>query len=156
MRAREKTELSLEDVRRDALGQKLDAEHTANLLKSLARSGWVRELKAVSTLKGGRPARRWQVNPIIGTPTAETAETAQTYPHRGVSAVSAVSASQSVFASNGGEKVAAPDLTGPESPDDGLDIPASLRRAPPDRRPALGPIVDSLDDLEPPLGGNAA
>ena len=61
--ARQETRSPLEEVRRDALGQKLDAEQTAGLLEALARSGWVRELKAVSTPKGGRPARRWQVNP---------------------------------------------------------------------------------------------
>src|SRR5215470_9396859 len=49
IRARGKTEVSLEDVRRDALGQKLDAEQTAALLEALTRSGWVRELKTAST-----------------------------------------------------------------------------------------------------------
>jgi len=33
-------------------------------------------------------------------------------------------------------------------PDDGLELPASLRRVvPPHRRPALGPEGDSLDDM---------
>src|SRR5262245_64125182 len=64
IRARGKTEISLEDVRRDALGQKLDAEQTATLLETLARSGWVRELKTASTPRGGRPRQRWQVNPL--------------------------------------------------------------------------------------------
>src|SRR5262249_28631747 len=80
IRARCKTEVSLEDVRRDALGQKLDAEQTANLLDALGRAGWVRELKAVSTPRGGRPARRWQVNSLIRTPPAETAQTRPTQP----------------------------------------------------------------------------
>jgi len=102
IRARRKNEISLENVRRDALGQKLDAEQTAALLEMLARSGWVRELSAFSTPKGGRPLRRWQVNPQIGVPVAETAETAQTPLQPEVSAVSAVSASQSVFTANGG------------------------------------------------------
>jgi hypothetical protein len=139
IRARCKTEVSLEDVRRDALGQKLDAEQTATLLEGLARSGWVRELKVASTPRGGRPPRRWQVNPNLF-PTAETAETAQTRPPEGVSAVSAVSARQSSLASSKDEKASA---------DDGLYIPDFLppRAVPPDRRPALGPPGDSLDDL---------
>jgi Protein of unknown function (DUF3987) len=144
IRARGKTEVSLQDVRRDALGQKLDAEQTANLLDALGRVGWVRELEAVSTPRGGRPARRWQVNPIIGTPTAETAETAETPPSpssREVSAISAVSARQSLFATGA--------VNRPEhgDPADDLwpDLPESLDR----NRPALGPVGDSLDDLEP-------
>jgi hypothetical protein len=142
VRARGKTELSLEDVRRDALGQKLDAEHTASLLETLERSGWVRQLKAVSNPKGGRPVRRWQVNPIIRSPTAETAETAPTGLPEEVSAVSAVSARQSLFATdavNGG--------TNGGLADDHLW---------PDRnRPALGPAGDCLGDLESPFGGAA-
>jgi hypothetical protein len=60
----------------------------------------------------------------------------------------------------------------PTAPDDGLEVPGffkrsgiqmpgggrDLNRAPhqrPDRRPALGPVGDSLDDLEPPFGGSA-
>jgi hypothetical protein len=136
IRARGKTEVSLEDVRRDALGQKLDAEQTANLLDALGRAGWLRELEAASTPRGGRPARRRQVNPLIRTPTAETAETAQTHPHPQVSAVSAVSASQSVFpmcAANGGDAL---------DPADPGPMPSFLVRAPP-----LGPPGDSLDDI---------
>jgi Protein of unknown function (DUF3987) len=139
IRARGKTEVSLEDVRRDALGQKLDAEQTANLLDALGRAGWVRELDAASTPRGGRPARRWQVNPLLMSPPAETAETARTYPPKGVSAVSAVSARQSLFATSA--------VDGPEhgNPTDDLwpDLPQSLDR----NRPPLGPVGDSLDDL---------
>jgi Protein of unknown function (DUF3987) len=59
IRARGKTEISLEDVRRDALGQKLDAEQTATLLEALARSGWIRELKTATTPGvAGLPAAR--------------------------------------------------------------------------------------------------
>ena len=148
IRAKGKTEVSLEDVRRDALGQKLDAEQTAILLEALARSGWVRELRTASTPRGGRPPRRWQVNSLLMSPTAETAETAPTYPPEEVSAVHAVSASQSLFATGA--------VSGPEhgDPTDGLwpDLPQSLDR----NRPALGPVGDCLDDLEPPFGGHAA
>src|SRR5206468_1826769 len=100
IRARRKTSISLEDVRRDALGQKLDAEQTATLLEALARSGWVRVFKIASTPRGGRPPRRWHVNPLLMGPAAETAETAPTDPPEGVSAVSAVSARQSLFATD--------------------------------------------------------
>ena len=37
--------MSREEVRRDALGQKLDAEQTAGVLEALTRAGWVRELE---------------------------------------------------------------------------------------------------------------
>jgi hypothetical protein len=94
-------EISIEDIRRDALGQKLDAEQTADLLGAMTRSGWAREKEAKTGPAGGRPARRWEVNPRLFT-VAETAETAQTPrpyadpdPDPEVSAVPAVSASHS-------------------------------------------------------------
>ena len=93
IRARGKAEISLKDVRRDALGERLDAERAAGLLEALARSGWVREPKAVSTPKGGRPLRRWEVNPNLFYG-AETAQTAETFQAGVVSAVPAVSAGQ--------------------------------------------------------------
>jgi hypothetical protein len=139
IRARRKTSISLEDVRRDALGQKLDAEQTAILLEALARSGWVREFKTASTARGGRPPRRWQVNPLLMGPAAETAQTAPTDSPEGVSAVSAVSARQSLFATGA--------VNGPEHGD-----PESLDR----NRPALGPLGDCLDDFEAPLGGSTS
>jgi Protein of unknown function (DUF3987) len=140
IRARNRSEVSREEIRRDALGQRLDAEQTVTLLDSLKRFGWVREVPASSTPKGGRPPRRWEVNPLLNYCPAETAQTAQTLPLAPVSAVSAVSAAPTVFAQH----------SDPE-PWEALDIPDSLRRAarevPPDRRPALGPVGDSLDDF---------
>src|SRR5262249_14884472 len=62
IRARHQAEVSLKDIRRDALGQKLDAEETANLLAAMERSGWVRK-KEVKT--EGRSAWRWEVNPNV-------------------------------------------------------------------------------------------
>jgi hypothetical protein len=62
IRARHQAEVSLKDIRRDALGQKLDAEETANLLAAMERSGWVRK-KEVKT--EGRSAWRWEVNPKL-------------------------------------------------------------------------------------------
>ena len=119
IRARGKAELSREEVRREALGQKLDADQTDGVLEALTRASWVRELEIVSS--GGRPARRWQVNPLLVT-TAETAGTAQSHPQPGLSALSALSAVHTEF-SRGSLQV------------------------PPDRVPALGPVGDSLDDL---------
>jgi hypothetical protein len=90
------TEVSREDVRRDALGQKLDAEQTMAVLDALVRFGFFRRNCTASGAIGGRPALRWQVNPkLFSNSTAETAETAETLnatvPDE-VSAVSAVSA----------------------------------------------------------------
>jgi Protein of unknown function (DUF3987) len=107
IRARGKTEVSLEDIRRDALGQKLDAEQTINLLDGMTRSGWLRKREAKSTPKGGRPARRWEVTPHLF-PAAETALTAQTPQEGEVSAVSAISAPPSVnipAVTNGGGRL---------------------------------------------------
>jgi hypothetical protein len=61
-RANQKTEVSLQDIRQDALGRRLDAEQTRSLLDGLARAGW---LKLVTTKTGGRDIHRWQVNPQL-------------------------------------------------------------------------------------------
>jgi hypothetical protein len=73
IRARHQAEVSLKDIRRDALGQKLDAEETANLLAAMERSGWVRK-KEVKT--EGRSAWRWEVNPKLH-PDARSAGSAE-------------------------------------------------------------------------------
>jgi Protein of unknown function (DUF3987) len=62
IRASQKTEVSLQDIRQDALGRRLDAEQTRSLLDGLVRAGW---LKLVTTKTGGRAAHRWQVNPHL-------------------------------------------------------------------------------------------
>ena len=62
IRANEKTEVSIQDIRQDALGRRLDAEHTRSLLDGLVRAAWLRLL----TMKtGGRAVHRWQVNPQL-------------------------------------------------------------------------------------------
>src|SRR5262249_12101065 len=43
IRAKGKTEVSREEIRREALSQRLDAEETAALLTALCKSGWLRE-----------------------------------------------------------------------------------------------------------------
>jgi hypothetical protein len=62
LRAHRHTEVSREDVRRDALGQRLDAEGTQRLLDELVRAGW---LHARTVPTRSRPARRWDVNPRL-------------------------------------------------------------------------------------------
>jgi hypothetical protein len=79
IRAKGKTEVSREDIRRDALSQRLDASQTTSLLTALCKSGWLREEVTQPGPQGGKPARRWLVNPkLLKDPTAETAETAET------------------------------------------------------------------------------
>ena len=65
IRAHRKLEVSVLDVRQDALARTLDAEHTVALLKALERFGWVRESPAPSVRRRGKPVRRWEVNPAL-------------------------------------------------------------------------------------------
>jgi hypothetical protein len=75
IRAHKRTEVSLKDIRREALNQSLDAEHTHELLTALVQAGWLRE---TTTPTAGRSIRRWEVNPKIfadgGAGSAESAE----------------------------------------------------------------------------------
>jgi hypothetical protein len=93
MRAHRKTEISRENIRRDALGRSLDAAETDELLRFLARAGWVRETVNPSGPKGGKSVRRWQANPSLFSE-AEIPETPETSPSGQVSGVSGVSAAQ--------------------------------------------------------------
>jgi hypothetical protein len=68
-----KHEVSREEIRRDALGQILDADETQHLLDGLVKAGW---LRPTSIDTPGRRRRRWQVNPRLHG-TAETAESAE-------------------------------------------------------------------------------
>ena len=79
IRAKGKIDVSREDIRRDALGQRLDAAQTDDLLKGLCASGWLREEVTPPGPQGGKPVRRWLVNPKLHNhPTAQTALTAET------------------------------------------------------------------------------
>jgi hypothetical protein len=73
MRTNRKAEVSLMDIRREALGRRVDAEQTRGLLDSLVRAGW---LTLVTTKTDGRAIHRWQVNPLLfsGAPTPERSE----------------------------------------------------------------------------------
>jgi hypothetical protein len=89
-----KTEVSVKDIRRDALAGSLDADQTESLVEALIASGWLRAVAVKpSGPSGGKPVRRWQVNPLLwAAESAETAETSTYNIHAEVSAVSAVSA----------------------------------------------------------------
>src|SRR5262249_26563325 len=73
IRTRGKTEVCVKDVRRDALGQSLDAKETEELLDQIAKAGWLARRTERSK---GRSVHRWSVNPILfrGAETAESAE----------------------------------------------------------------------------------
>jgi hypothetical protein len=155
-----KAEVSREEMRRDALGRSLDAEQTQDLIGMLERAGWLRKKEALTGPQGGRPVYRWEVNPNLLNGTAQTPQTPQTQPEVyvpqsevGVSSVPRVSAAPSKQSSNGDDGDGRDGVSpASQAADDGLDIPDFLdrrpREVPPDRRPALGPEGDSLDDLE--------
>jgi hypothetical protein len=62
IRTHRKAEVSLQDIRQDALGRRLDAEQTRSLLDGLVRAGW---LRLVTKKTAGRAVHRWQVNPQL-------------------------------------------------------------------------------------------
>ena len=77
VKANRKDEVSLRDVRRHALGERLDEEQTKQVLDGLERAGWLRRVTQAVGPKGGKPVIRWQVNPTLYS-AAQTAETAET------------------------------------------------------------------------------
>ena len=76
IRAHEATEISREDVRRDALRQKVNAAGADEVIDALEEAGVLREVDDEEDYRGrGRPARRWQVNPaLLAEPAAQIAE----------------------------------------------------------------------------------
>jgi hypothetical protein len=60
-----RTEVSREDVRREALAQSVTAEGADLVLYRLTALGVLRGVAVVSSPRGGRPAQRWQVNPAL-------------------------------------------------------------------------------------------
>jgi hypothetical protein len=72
VQANDRHEISLKDIRRDALGGSLDAEQTRDLFDRMVAAGW---LQAEISVTGGRPIERWHVNPRVFA-AAETAGTA--------------------------------------------------------------------------------
>jgi Protein of unknown function (DUF3987) len=62
IKVEERIEVSREEVRRRALGKRLDAEGTQDVLDRLVRAGWLREKRIPSP---GRTAVRWEVCPQL-------------------------------------------------------------------------------------------
>src|SRR5262249_21662310 len=56
-------EVSLQDIRRNALGQSLDAEATTKLIDTIVGAGWLRQAPTVKTR--GHPLYRWLINPVL-------------------------------------------------------------------------------------------
>jgi hypothetical protein len=106
-------EVSVEDIRRDALAQSIDAQATIELIDALVKAGWLR--KAPTEKRGpGRHAHRWQINPLLwGAEIAEIAEINPSGSERGISAIPAISATAeedvSAVASGGGNAATAGD-----------------------------------------------
>jgi hypothetical protein len=76
IRARGATEISREDVRREALSQRVKAAGADEVILALEQAGVLREVDDEEEYPGpGRPARRWQVNPaLLAKPAAQIAE----------------------------------------------------------------------------------
>jgi hypothetical protein len=94
LQANRVVEASREDIRRDALSQKLDADKTQELLAALCASGWLRQHTEKT---GGRARHRWTVNPKLFPPsaiagTAQTAERVLRMTNEPLPALSAVPA----------------------------------------------------------------
>ena len=81
-------EVSLQDIRRNALGQSLDAQATTKLIDTLVRAGWLRQAPTVKTR--GHPLHRWLTNPLLWP--AESAGSAQSPTDGSEQALSALSA----------------------------------------------------------------
>src|SRR5262249_8641644 len=68
------SEVSATDIRRDALGQSLDAKATTGLIEELVQAGWLRPAP-IEKDGPGRPPLRWLINPLLwGAENAENAE----------------------------------------------------------------------------------
>jgi len=76
IRARGAAEISRDDVRREALSQRVNAAGADEVIQALEQAGVLRELDDEEEYPSrGRPARRWQVNPtLLAKPAAQIAE----------------------------------------------------------------------------------
>jgi hypothetical protein len=112
IKANERKELSLQNIRRDALNQILDAIGTKALLDGLVQAGWAREVPIERRHSAGRYAHRWEINPILFGPAeiAEIAEIASETPLEGISAISAIPASHTELQPNTGDSLTLPDF----------------------------------------------
>jgi hypothetical protein len=57
--------ISREEVRREALGNTIDAEMAESVIERLEQHGALRVLQQQANRSAGRPRRRWQVNPEL-------------------------------------------------------------------------------------------
>jgi hypothetical protein len=67
IRAQKHPEISLKQIRRQALSQAIDEEETQEILSDLVRRGWLKRKATQPTGGPGRPAIRWMVNPALWT-----------------------------------------------------------------------------------------
>jgi Protein of unknown function (DUF3987) len=76
IRARSVKEISREEVRREALSQRVNAAGADEAILALEQAGVLREVEVDEDYPSpGRPARRWQVNPaLLAKPAAQIAE----------------------------------------------------------------------------------
>ncbi|HTG24544.1 MAG TPA: hypothetical protein VK681_31240, partial [Reyranella sp.] len=76
IRARGAAEISREEVRREALSQRVNAAGADEVILALEQAGVLREIDDEEEYPSpGRPARRWQVNPaLLAKPVAQIAE----------------------------------------------------------------------------------
>ena len=84
------TEVSVKDIRREALKQKLNAEQTEALLNSLTQLNWLQKRTITRGSKAGQYRHRWLVNPALLA--AQIAEIAETGGQEAIPAISAISA----------------------------------------------------------------
>lgn len=57
-------EFTSREIQRNGWGGCDDAERTASVLDVLESANWIRPIVAQSSTAGGRPSKRWQVNPL--------------------------------------------------------------------------------------------
>jgi hypothetical protein len=65
LKATKPVDVSATTLRREALLQTLDATETDRVIARLEEAGFLRPVPVTVGPKGGRPARRWQVNPAV-------------------------------------------------------------------------------------------
>jgi hypothetical protein len=65
LRATRTTEVGRTNIRREALGQAIDAQETDQLMARLEAAGVLKLVSSVVGPKGGNTKRRWQVNPAL-------------------------------------------------------------------------------------------
>jgi len=65
LKANRTADISVKDIRREALAQALDAEDTEKLLDGLTKAGWLRRKPLEPTGSAGCKGHRWLVNPIL-------------------------------------------------------------------------------------------